>query len=105
MAEKPTEDQIVENALAPKRASGDQGSMEQHPIADQIAAAEFKAAKAAARRGLGIRHVKLIPPGGTGGGAAPSLSSRGSCRQVSPPVAWGPHRRPRRWVSKQGDPP
>lgn len=66
MSETTPEDQIVTNALAPKRASGDSGSMEQHPIADQIQAAEFKAAKAAARRGLGIRHVKLIPPGGTG---------------------------------------
>ena len=58
-----TEDQILENALAPKRASTDTSSMEQHPIADQIAADRYKRSKSAARSGLGLRFVKLIPPG------------------------------------------
>lgn len=66
MAEE-TEDTILENALAPKRASGDAGSMEQHSIPDQIEAARFAAAQKSARaRKLGIRYVQLIPPGGTG---------------------------------------
>lgn len=65
MAERTIEDAIAENAKGPKRASGDTGSMEQHSIADQIAADRYVASKAAARRtgSLGIRHVKLIPPG------------------------------------------
>lgn len=62
MAEE-TEDTILENALAPKRASGDSGSMEQHSIEDQIAADRYKRAKQTATRGLGLRFVKLIPPG------------------------------------------
>lgn len=60
------EQQILANALAPKKASGDSGSAEQHPIADQIEALKLnRAAEAAARpkRGTGIRHLKLIPPG------------------------------------------
>lgn len=62
MAEE-TEDRILENALAPKRASGDSGSAEQHSIPDQIEADRYKRSQQAASRGLGIRHVKLIPPG------------------------------------------
>ena len=67
MAEKTPQELILENALSPKRASGDEGSVEQHPIADQIKAAEYAkeqtAAESGAWRGLGIRYVKLIPPG------------------------------------------
>jgi hypothetical protein len=58
-----TEDQILENALKPKSASGDGGSVEQFSIDEQIKAANYKESKTAARRGLGIRVVKLIPPG------------------------------------------
>lgn len=61
------EELILANALAPKKASGDQGSAEQHPIADQIAALELSRQAEARRRprprGLGVRHVKLVPPG------------------------------------------
>jgi hypothetical protein len=64
MAEQEPEDQILDNALAPKRASGDAGSMEQHSIPDQIAADQYNAAKKAAKnRKLGIRYVKFVPPG------------------------------------------
>lgn len=59
------DDKIKENAEGPKSASGDTGSMTQHSLPDQIAAAKFLAAKNASRRGLGIRRVKLIPPGTT----------------------------------------
>ena len=55
---------IRENASGPKRASGDSGSVEQHPLKDQIAADKHLASKqAAAVKGLGIRRVKLSPPG------------------------------------------
>ncbi len=57
-----TEDQILENALAPKKASGDSGSVEMHPIADQIAADRYKRSKdAASTPGGGIRRAKMIP--------------------------------------------
>jgi len=55
---------IRENAAGPKRASGDSGSVEQHSLADQIAADKHLASKQAATgKGLGIRKVKLSPPG------------------------------------------
>ena len=55
---------IRENASNPKRASGDSGSVEQHPLKDQIAADKHLASKQAATgRGLGIRRVRLSPPG------------------------------------------
>jgi hypothetical protein len=57
------EDTILDNALAPKKVTGDEGSAEQHPISDQIAADKYQLAKRAAKRGLGIRMVRLIPPG------------------------------------------
>ena len=59
-------DAIQENAQSPKRVTGDTGSTEQHSIPDQIAADVYVSAKKAASKGLGIRHVKLIPPGGLG---------------------------------------
>lgn len=66
MAEN-TEDQILENALAPKRVAGDEGSVEQHPIADQIVAVQYAAGRAASRRGrTGIRYFQFRPPDGTG---------------------------------------
>ena len=56
---------IRNNASSPKRASGDSGSIEQHPLADQIAADRYLASKQAARsKSLGIRLSKLVPPGG-----------------------------------------
>ena len=56
--------QIRDNAAGPKKATGDSGSVEQHPLNDQIAADRYLASKQAARsRGLGIRMSKLVPPG------------------------------------------
>ena len=56
---------IEKNAKNPRRASGDSGSIEQHALADQIAADRYLASKQAARsKGLGIRLAKLVPPGG-----------------------------------------
>ena len=56
--------QIRDNAAGPKKATGDSGSVEQHPLNDQIAADRYLASKKAAKsRGLGIRMSKLVPPG------------------------------------------
>ena len=58
------EQTILDNAQAPAKASGDSGSMEQHPLPDQIAADRYLESKKAARRkGLGIGLKKLVPPG------------------------------------------
>ena len=55
---------IRENAAGPKRASDDAGSVEQHSLSDQIAADKHLSGKeATAGTGLGIRRVKLSPPG------------------------------------------
>jgi len=59
------DDAIKTNAEGPKRASGDSGSVEQHPLADQIAADKYLESKKASRvKGLGIKIAK-INPGGT----------------------------------------
>lgn len=58
-------DSIKDNAQGPAKASGDSGSVEQHPLPDQIAADRYLSAKAASRKpGLGIKLNKLSPPGG-----------------------------------------
>ena len=59
------EDAIKTNAEGPKRASGDGVSVEQHPLADQIAADKYLESKKASRaKGLGVKLAK-ISPGGT----------------------------------------
>jgi hypothetical protein len=64
VSESDIEQAIAENASGPKKASGDQGSMEQHPLPDQIAAAKFLSAKSGVNSaGLGLRRVKMEPPG------------------------------------------
>ncbi len=56
---------IEQNATGPKKASGDAGSIEQHSLADQIAADKFiESKKASQGKGLGIKLLK-ISPGGT----------------------------------------
>ena len=56
---------IRDNAAGPKRAAGDAGSVEQHGLADQIAADKYLESKKASRaKGLGVKLVK-ISPGGT----------------------------------------
>lgn len=55
---------IRDNATGPKRARGDSGEVEQHSLTDQIAASKHLASKEATTgKGLGIRLVKLSPPG------------------------------------------
>ncbi|HNO80454.1 MAG TPA: hypothetical protein PKN33_20595 [Phycisphaerae bacterium] len=56
---------IKDNAMGPKRAQGDAGSVEQHALTDQIAADRHLASKDAAKKGLGVRMTKVIPPGAT----------------------------------------
>lgn len=56
--------QIRDNAAGPKKATGDSGSVEQHSLTDQIAADKHLASKqAASSKGLGVKLVKLSPPG------------------------------------------
>ena len=56
---------IKENAAGPRKASGDSGSVEQHGLADQIAADKYLESKKASRsKGLGIKLAK-VTPGGT----------------------------------------
>jgi len=46
-----------------KRASGDQGSFEKMSVDERIAADRYVNSKAASKKGLGIRLVKLLPGG------------------------------------------
>ena len=56
---------IQENAAGPKKVAGDSVSVEQHDLADQIAADKYLESKRASRRkGLGVKMAK-ISPGGT----------------------------------------
>jgi hypothetical protein len=67
-------DAIAENAVGPKSATGDSGSMSQHSLPDQIAADKYNKSQAAlARSPLGFRRVQLRP----GGNA--DLDVRGGC--------------------------
>ncbi len=64
MADDGMEEVIRENAKAPKRAKGDAGEVEQHPLKDQIEADRYLASKQAVKRkGKGLRISKLVPPG------------------------------------------
>lgn len=55
---------IRENAQGPAKASGDAGSVEQHPLPDQIEADRYLASKTAANsKSRGLRFTKLAPPG------------------------------------------
>jgi hypothetical protein len=58
------EDAIRENAKGPAKAAGDSGSIEQHPLREQVEADRYLASKKAAKsKGLGLRRTKLVPPG------------------------------------------
>ncbi len=63
MAKTPLEDDIKTNAQGPKRVVGDEGSITQHPLPDQIEADEYLEGKEASRKKFPIRMVKLLPPG------------------------------------------
>lgn len=58
------DDTIEQNAKGPAKASGDAGSVEQHPLPDQIDADRYLASKEAAKQPQrGLRFNKLVPPG------------------------------------------
>ncbi len=58
------EQAIRDNAAGPAKASGDTGSVEQHKLADQIAADRYLASKEAAKsKSRGLKFNKLVPPG------------------------------------------
>ena len=62
---EPLDDTIEQNAKGPAKASGDAGSVEQHPLPDQIEADRYLASKDAAKQPQrGLRFNKLVPPGG-----------------------------------------
>ncbi|HRT52137.1 MAG TPA: hypothetical protein P5279_16735 [Anaerohalosphaeraceae bacterium] len=64
MADTDIEQAIKDNATGPKQASGDAGSVEQHSLADQIAADKhLESKKAMATKGLGIKLLKISPGG------------------------------------------
>ena len=57
-------DAIRENAAGPHSASGDAGSMQQHPLPDVIDADKHLGAKKAmGSKNLGLVRVKVIPSG------------------------------------------
>jgi hypothetical protein len=56
-------DTIKSNAQGPRSASGDTGSMQQHSLLEQIEVDRYLKSQAAANKGLGVRFVKLVPPG------------------------------------------
>jgi len=66
MAESSEAAQILTNAFAPRSATVDGVNVQSNPIPDQIAADQYAAAKRASRRGLFMRHVKLVPPSPSG---------------------------------------
>lgn len=57
------EDAIEESAKNPKSVFVDGERVEAHSLKDQIEADKYLNSKAAAQVGLGIRYVKLKPPG------------------------------------------
>lgn len=64
----PTEDDIndaiAENATGPKSVSVDGSNVQQHSLADQIAARNDVASQSSASKAhRGLRFTKLIPPG------------------------------------------
>jgi hypothetical protein len=66
MAEE-LEQAIRDNAQGPARAQGDAGSVQQHPLPDQIEADRYLNAKdAVKKKRLGIKITRAIPHGTTG---------------------------------------
>jgi hypothetical protein len=57
------EQNIRDNAAGPKRAQADSVTVEQHDLKDQIEADRYLASKEAAKKGIGVRMTKVVPPG------------------------------------------
>jgi hypothetical protein len=57
---------IQQNAQGPAKVSGDAGSVEQHPLPEQIAADKHLAAKEAVKKKhRGLRFNRFCPPDAT----------------------------------------
>ena len=55
---------LRDNAAKPAKASNDSGSVEQHPLRDQIELDRYlNSKKAANARGRALRITKMVPPG------------------------------------------
>ncbi len=55
---------IRDNAAGPAKVTGDAGSVEQHPLPEQIEADRYLASKQAAKsKRRGLKFNKLVPPG------------------------------------------
>lgn len=64
----PTADEIktaiATSATGPAKVTGDEGSVEQHPLPDQIAAEKhIRGNDAVATPRRGLRYSKFVPPG------------------------------------------
>ncbi len=58
------DDTIRQNAQGPAKAASDAGSVEQHPLPDQIEADRYLASKKAAQdKKRGLKLNKIVPPG------------------------------------------
>jgi hypothetical protein len=58
------EDTIRQNAQGPAKVASDAGTVEQHPLSDQIEADRYLASKeATGKTKRGLRFNKLVPPG------------------------------------------
>lgn len=58
------EDAIRDNAAGPARVAGDAGTVEQHPLSEQIEADRYLASKDAAKKpSRGLRLNKFVPSG------------------------------------------
>jgi len=57
------EDAIRETAQQPAEVSVDGQTVKQQPLPDQIEADRYLASKEAAKKGLGVRMTKVVPPG------------------------------------------
>lgn len=66
MADETIRNAIRENAAGPKRASDDNGSFEAQPLQELVNVDKYLDNKAAASRGIGLRHVRMVPPSATG---------------------------------------
>ncbi|MEW6199790.1 MAG: hypothetical protein AB1601_14150 [Planctomycetota bacterium] len=62
MAEE-IENAIREAAQQPAEVSVDGQTVKQQPLPDQIEADRYLASKDAAKKGLGVRMTKVVPPG------------------------------------------
>jgi hypothetical protein len=58
-------DPLENKADEPKRVQVDGTSVEQHSLKDRIELDRYLESKKAAKKGLGIRFLKIVPPGAT----------------------------------------